>query len=291
MTQIDREAGDDQTFELFTTLPDWEYGFALKNQNGDILYEIGNGGDNGAIYNVPTAPLFGQKNCTNAYGGFHNRMAPIDVMSSDRAGYVDARFGTCEATCRPSGEPWTWPLSEKRRMTSLMARDPAKGLGTKFSMFGTNSDGVCTMNIHNQNGASDDIMIHIDPRPNPARPNTCGKACYITDFRVNGNWPADYSGFRTQNWDTDYLGTNQENDPNAHWIFTYEYAEDGLKVYLGDNDLIYTASWLTAGAYDHVSYIDMDYQKAYHINQDGSASKCFLTPQAQNMPNKARIAL
>lgn len=95
--------GDSQTWAVDTNVPDWEYGFALKNERGEILYEIG---DN-TMDDTPSriAPLFQQKECTNMYGMHHNRMAPIDVAKSERPGYVDKTFGSCRTDCVLKGDP------------------------------------------------------------------------------------------------------------------------------------------------------------------------------------------
>lgn len=279
MTAEDLAPGDSQTFFVDTDVPNWEYGFALKNDAGEILYEIGNGGANGARHGVPTAPLFRSKECTNAYGGFHNRMAPIDVMKTSTPGFVDASFGSCKPDCIPRGAYWDRPLADKQRMTAVMKTNPPRGLGAKFSMFGTNKQGVCTMNIHNQNGAYDDIMIHVDPRPKDSKS--------IIDFKTAGKWAGDYSGWRTQPWDEAALGPKLENDPNKKWWYTYEYANEGLKVYL-NGAYKFTASWRSTRAYEHATYIDIWWSTARHVGGDGT---CYLTPEPTFRQLRARVPL
>lgn len=260
-----------------TNVPNWEYGFALKNDAGELLYEIGNGGHNARKHRVPTAPLFHEDECTNAYGGFHNRMAPMDVMKTPTPGFVDVRFGSCHHDCIPRGEYWDWPTVSKQRMTNVMRTNPPKGLGAKFTMFGTNKQGVCTMNIHNQNGQYDDIMIHVDPRPTESKS--------IIDFKTAGKWAGDYSGWRTQAWDTKALGPTAENDATKKWWYSYEYTNDGLKVYL-NGVYKFTAAWRSTRAYERATYIAMNWNRERHSGGDGT---CYLTPEPKVRELRARV--
>jgi hypothetical protein len=280
MTEVNEYPGDSKSYEVTTDVPNWEYGFALRNQAGEIVYEIGVGGGKARANRRPVAPLFHQKECTNSYGGFHNRMAPIDVLRAPSPGFVDTVFGACASDCRPAGDYWSWSVADKQRMTEVMKTNPPTGLGAKFTMFGVNADGVCTMNIHNQNGNYDDIMLHYDARPKQ------GKS--IIDFKTAGSWAGDYSGWRTQLWPTTYVGPTAENDPNIKWWYTYEYTNTGLRVSLNGNTL-FTAPWRSAGAYKHVSYIDLGWQTNDHIKS--TPGVCYLTPEAPPRAPQTRILL
>ena len=66
---------------MATNEVDFEYGFALKNQKGEVWYEIG----------ANPAPLFGE-NCAQMYGSFYNRIAPNDEHKQ----FV---FGDCAHAC------------------------------------------------------------------------------------------------------------------------------------------------------------------------------------------------
>lgn len=273
--------GDSQTWFVDTNVPDWEYGFGLKNARGEVLYEIG---DNtmdvhGAPKGTPqtVAPLFQQQNCTNMYGMHHNRIATIDVMNSERPGYVDSTFGSCRKDCVLKGDPWDWSAADKERMTTVMASNPPVGLGSSFMMYGTNDPGVCTLNLMAKAGcgiAQDDIVLHADPRPN--------QGIMIFDFLTCGQWTSDYSGWRTKQWgDLKELGPSAENVKGQKWKFTYFYTAAGLKVQLESGTTakrdLFVAPWLSSNPYDRVRSIGTAFNPSFHVH-GGWNTMCQLAP-------------
>ena len=276
--------GDSQTWAVDTNVPDWEYGFALKNERGQILYEIG---DN-TMDDTPSriAPLFRQKECTNMYGMHHNRMAPIDVAKSERPGYVDKTFGSCRTDCVLKGDPWEWSDADKARMTAVMKHNPPKGLGSSFMMYGTNSPGVCTLNLFAQAGcgiAQDDIVLHADPRPS--------QGIMIFDFLTCGSWTGDYSGWRTQAWSSmPEVGPANEQGNGIKWKYTYEYKADGLQVEIESSTMpkrfLILAPWLSSSPYDRVRSIGTGWNYAYHPRETG---ECQLAPIFSPRAERARV--
>ena len=276
MTKSNIYPGDSQTWSVDTNVPDWEYGFALMNARGEILYEIG---DNTMGDDAPSeiAPLFQQKECTNEYGRHHNRMAPIDVARSERPGYVDATFGSCKRDCVLKGDPWEWSEADQERMTLVMERNPPKGVGSSFIMYGTNSPGMCTMNLYADAAcgiATDDILMHQDPRPTQSK--------IIFDFMTCNRWTGDYSGWRTQSWSAiPELGPASENGNPAEykWKYTYEYKTNGLQVEVESaktpKRFLILAPWLTSNPYDRVKSIGMWWNPHFHTKSSG---KCRLAP-------------
>jgi hypothetical protein len=74
---------------------DFEYGFALANENGDEFYEIGKESDNAPLATDETAK------CVQKYGPFFNRVRTLDE-GYPTASSVSWVFGTCDAEC-PDG--------------------------------------------------------------------------------------------------------------------------------------------------------------------------------------------
>ncbi len=68
-------------YEATTNQVDWEYGYALQNQRGEVWYEIG----------ANPAPLYAE-NCAQMYGSYYNRIAPNDATKS-------SLFGSCLNAC------------------------------------------------------------------------------------------------------------------------------------------------------------------------------------------------
>ena len=82
----------DGIFEVTTRALNYEWGFVVKNQNGEALYEIGGNG----------APLFERKcHDTQQFGAFWNRIVTLERDAKDIS-YV---FGGCAASC-PVPEFW-----------------------------------------------------------------------------------------------------------------------------------------------------------------------------------------
>ena len=68
-------------YEATTDQVDWEYGYALENDKGEVWYEVG----------ANPAPLYAE-NCTQQYGSYYNRIAPSDDVKSNV-------FGSCQKEC------------------------------------------------------------------------------------------------------------------------------------------------------------------------------------------------
>ena len=79
--------GGEWGYQVTTNQVDFEWGFALKNENGntddDVLKEIG-GGDS----------LLAYENCTQRYGSYFNRVMTLETGSTRE--FV---FGSCDETC------------------------------------------------------------------------------------------------------------------------------------------------------------------------------------------------
>jgi len=286
MQKVNIYPGDSQTWAVDTNVPDWEYGFALKNAAGQILYEIGD--DKMEDMPSSTAPLFQQKECTNMYGMHHNRMAPLDVANSTRAGYVDTTFGSCRNDCVLEGDPWEWSAADKERMTEVMKNNPPKGLGSSFMMYGTTSPGVCTLNLYAQAGcgiSTDDIVLHADPRPNQNK--------MIFDFLTCGHWSGDYSGWRTQAWTSmPEVGPANEQATDTKWKYTYEYTANGLQVEIESSTTakrnLILAPWLSSNPYDRVRSIAVGWNPAFHAHSTGT---CQLAPIFSPRVERQRVPL
>ena len=65
---------------------DWEFGFAMENDKGDYLYEIGKGTEN--------MPL-SFTTCSQRYGDFFNR----NIQNERDKSHISYVFGTCHAQC------------------------------------------------------------------------------------------------------------------------------------------------------------------------------------------------
>ncbi len=65
---------------------DWEFGFAMENDQGDYLYEIGRGTEN-----MPLAFT----TCSQRYGDFFNR----NIQNERDKSHISYVFGTCHAQC------------------------------------------------------------------------------------------------------------------------------------------------------------------------------------------------
>jgi hypothetical protein len=91
-------------YTLATNEVDFEYGFALKNQKGEVWYEIG----------ANPAPLFGE-NCAQMYGSFYNRIAPNDEHKQ----FV---FGDCAHACPAD---WRDEAYCRQPLSGEVSTDPA----------------------------------------------------------------------------------------------------------------------------------------------------------------------
>lgn len=247
MTSINLQTGDLKTFELNTNAINYEYGFALKNAQGEILYEIGENG---------VAPLDGH--CSFTFGGkWTNRVVTRDWRNSTTLGFIDRVFGSCNENCMPGDvdNPWSWSEEAKALGSAQIRSYPPTGLNGQFMMFGENKNGICTMNLHTQRGTCDDTLVHFDPRP---KTNT-----FITDNLRCGQWQSQYEVI---DWDAAELGSVREND-ETKWKFVFQYHTDGLNILL-NGDFYHKYGWDSQdGGYNTVSYIQIEYLNDKHYRQ------------------------
>lgn len=247
MNSINLQTGDLKTFEITTNKINFEYGFALKNAQGHILYEIGE--DN-------KSPL-DDAECTYTFGKYRNRVVTHDWKAAETLGFIDHVFGSCKENCLPGdvNDPWSWSEEAKALGSAQIRSYPPTGLNGQFMMFGENKNGICTMNLHTQRGTCDDILIHFDPRP---KTNT-----FITDNQRCGVWQSQYEVI---DWDTAELGSVQEND-ETKWKFVFQYHTDGLNILL-NGDFYHKYGWDSQdGGYNTVSYIQIEYLNDKHYRQ------------------------
>lgn len=246
------QPGDTATFELQTNDLNYEYGYALKNANGDIHYEIGT---------VDAAPLGGATGtCTTGFGKYHNRIITHDWNRSEALGFIDATFGECKPNCMPENpdSPWDWSAEDRAKATQVMKTQPPTGLNARFMMFGVNSGGICTLNLHTQRGSCDDILVHFDPRPKTNN--------FITDNLRCGVWQGQYVYLP---WSTSEMGSTQEND-DTRWKFVFQYHTDGLDIELNGEHYAKYAWNSQDGGYNTVSYIEIEFDNRKHYRQGSS---------------------
>ena len=246
MNKVNLQTADSLTFELTTNKINYEYGFALMNKDGQVLYEIGKKGES-----------LLEGDCAYAFGPYRNRVITSDWKRAKDLGFIDATFGRCAANCMPGdvNNPWDWDATLKDKGSTLMKNHPPTGLGGQFIMYGVNRDGICTMNLHTQRGTCDDILTHFDPRPKENR--------FITDNKRCDQWQGQLQEIT---WKAPDLGSVQEND-ETKWKFTFQYHTDGLNVLL--NDVYYTKyQWNSQdGGYNTISYIQIEYLNDKHFRQ------------------------
>ena len=246
MEEVNLQTGDLKTFVLTTNKINYEYGFALKNSAGKVLYEIGK---------VRESPLEGD--CVYNFGGYRNRVITTDWRRSTDLGFIDATFGRCAANCMPGdpANPWDWDEEAKRKGSNMMKKYPPTGLNGQFIMYGVNNGGICTMNLHTQRGDCDDILTHFDPRPKTSS--------FITDNQRCNVWQGQYE---TLPWKTAEMGSVQEND-NTRWKFTFQYHTDGLNILLND-EYYHKYAWdAQDGGYNTISYIQIEFLRDKHYRQ------------------------
>ena len=250
MRRVNLFPGDTGTFSVDTDAVDWEWGFAVKNSRGEIRYEIGKKRDG--------APLGGNDVCANTFGEYTNRIIGWDSRRTSEPGYVDYVFGSCARNCIPTGDPFSWSPAEQSKNTAKMLANPPKGLGSAFKMYGVAGKAWCTINIHTQRGASDDIMMVFNPRSRNSETimdiaTGCKPA--VTDPNGECNW----AGYRESvPWNDAEMGTVQSTDMNKHWMFEFTYVADGMDITLNGKPF-YTYKWRSSdGGYDSVSYIQMN---------------------------------
>jgi len=240
------QPGDLKTFTVTTNKINYEYGFALKNKDGDILYEIGENG---------VSPLEGD--CVYGFGKYRNRVITTDWKRATDLGFIDITFGQCSANCMPGdpSNPWDWPAEAKKQGSQMMKKYPPKGLNGQFIMYGENKGGICTMNLHTQRGTCDDILTHFDPRPKDNQ--------FITDNQRCKRWQGQYE---TMPWKKTDMGSTLEND-NTRWKFTFQYHKDGLNILLNEK-FYHKYKWsIQDGGYNTVSYIQIEFLQDKHHRQ------------------------
>ena len=248
MPAINLQPGDTNTFSVRTNMVNYEYGYAIKNSNGDIAYEIGDEDNHG----------FEDQSCLYGFGKWRNRVITRDARNSTTLGFVDAIFATCnKENCMPGDpeDPWSWDAGARERGSDLMKTNPPKGLNGQFMMFGVNKGGICTMNLHTQRGTCDDTMVHFDPRPKENR--------FITDNSRCGKWQGQYEILP---WKNSEMGSVKEND-NTKYKFIFQYHKDGLNILL-NGKFYHKYGWSRQDTgYNSVSYIQVEFLNDKHYRQ------------------------
>ena len=155
----DWEAG---RFFVDTDELDWEWGFALVNNFGEVFYEIGSG---------PGAPLWG-KTCpdVNRFDSptaqYHNRLMTKEANATSQQ--IEYVFGDCESEC-PERNFIDWAEEDKAAETASTKADPPDVLGAEFIMYGLAGNGVCGMDLYASgnggvaNPSTGDIVMHFLP--------------------------------------------------------------------------------------------------------------------------------
>lgn len=135
-------------FKLETSDVNWEWGFALENNFGEHLYEVGSVG----------SPLFklSTRTCRAVvkYGRFFNRLLASDKGYGSKISYV---FGSCRSQC-PEIPFVEWSAEDRNMETQRVLEDTPNELGSEFAMYGTAGKGVCQFDIFiaGDNGNPDD---------------------------------------------------------------------------------------------------------------------------------------
>jgi len=258
----------DGEFEITTDRVDFEWGFALKDRDGYVLYEIGSS----------EAPLY-QAGCDNMqmYGQYWNRVMTLKPPG-DNPSYV---FGSCDVQCEPppfSCPEGTWYLGG----TCVVRCPPGKG-GTgdsaetrKCAPCPTNcnscTDGVCTECANSkylQDGTCHDTC--------PAGTSSGGSR-----RRLNLS-PSDFKEFGVSFDAADrYTQPVFENNyPMIYFGHGYgargtAYAEDLFLPEIGDVDS-WTEAWISATADDRCGsdqYSTGKYCTMSKPSGDGNANCC-----------------
>ena len=276
--------GDTSTWTATTAELNWEWGFALKNSNGEVLREIGPNKYNSAkIRDLPDKVLTASDSCVTSHGGYINRIITIDALRHTErspAGFVDFTFGACRESCAPEGEPHRWTQAERNLMTNVLEAQPPRGLGFSYMMYGWNNLGVCTMNLKANRSPPDDpdrvcndYVIHFDPRPmNFDNPR------FITDDKRCEDWQYAYAPANDQSWwwKTDKLGPVEENDPNFEWRIDFKYTAPGLEIRMGANREYYNIfPWSGDSGVDAITDIILGFNANYH--RSGVPGTCYLS--------------
>lgn len=250
MNKVNLFPGDAATFSLDTDGVNWEWGFAVKNSQGEIRYEIGTALDG--------APLARNDLCANSFGPYNNRIIGWDSRLTPEPGYIDYVFGSCARNCIPTGDPHSWSDAERSKNTAKMLANPPRGLGSSFKMYGVAGKGWCTVNIHTQRGNSDDIMLVFNPRPvnrNIAMDTGTGCTPAVTDPNGQCNWAGNLEYIP---WNDAEMGVVQSTDMSKPWVYEFTYLANGMGITLNGEQL-YTYTWRSSDAgYDAVSYIQMN---------------------------------
>jgi hypothetical protein len=276
--------GDTSTWTATTAELNWEWGFALKNSNGQVLREIGPNKYNSAkIRDLPDKVLTASDSCVTSHGGYINRIITIDALRHTErspAGFVDFTFGACRESCAPEGEPHRWTQAERNLMTNVLEAQPPRGLGFSYMMYGWNNLGVCTMNLKANRSPPDDpdrvcndYVIHFDPRP-----MNFGNARFITDDKRCEDWQYAYAPANDQSWwwKTDKLGPVEENDPNFEWRIDFKYTAPGLEIRMGANREYYNIfPWSGDSGVDAITDIILGFNANYH--RSGVPGTCYLS--------------
>ena len=186
-------------FYVDTDALDYEWGFALENSDGEILYEIGGDGN---------TPLLRKKcrdlvNFASPEKNHFNRLITKETGNGNKIEYV---FGSCNNTCpeRPFVE---WPEEQRDEETQRVLADTPNELGSEFSMYGTAGTGVCQFDIfvEGDNGNPNDAysrnrLLHFLPADYRSDVHTNSKKApagwtgevYWRDSNNNKYWPTQF---------------------------------------------------------------------------------------------------
>jgi hypothetical protein len=88
-------------FYVETDRVNWEYGFAIKNAIGEVLYEIGSDREPAKVFSTKihknNTSVRGGTGCFRKYGSYFNRVRTSDASRANPS----YSFGRCEETCPP----------------------------------------------------------------------------------------------------------------------------------------------------------------------------------------------
>ena len=88
-------------FYVETDRVNWEYGFAIKNAIGEVLYEIGADREPAKVFSTKihknNTSVRGGTGCFQKYGSHYNRVRTLDASRANPS----YSYGRCEETCPP----------------------------------------------------------------------------------------------------------------------------------------------------------------------------------------------